>query len=82
MVIIVSFSQLINTLNETMNSVRLTSLSLKYKLFTPSGCKHIGIRKFEFVVKTLKSQTDFTVKRRAVCNLIIFQFLIFLFSCF
>ena len=35
-----------------MNSVRSNNLSLKYQRVTPSGCKDIGIRKFEFVVKT------------------------------
>jgi len=37
---------------QTMNSVRLNSLSLKYHWFTPSGFKDIRIRKFEFVAKT------------------------------
>ena len=35
----------------TMNSVRWNSLGLKYQRFRSSGCKHIGIRKFEFVAK-------------------------------
>ena len=35
-----------------MNSVRSNNLSLKYQSFTPSGCKDIGRRKFEFVAKT------------------------------
>ena len=35
-----------------MNSVRSNSLSLKYPLFAPSGCKDIGVRKGEFVAKT------------------------------
>ena len=35
-----------------MNSVRLNSLSLKYNWFTPSGCKDIEIRTFEFVANT------------------------------
>ena len=26
--------------------------SLKYERFTPSGCKDVGIRQFEFVTKT------------------------------
>ena len=34
-----------------MNYVRLNNLSLKYQRFTPSGCIHIGMRKFEFVAK-------------------------------
>ena len=34
-----------------MNSVRLNNLSLKYKAFTSSGCKGLGISKFEFVAK-------------------------------
>ena len=37
---------------QTMNSVRSNSLSLKYHRCTTSGCKNIGIRKFEFVAKT------------------------------
>ena len=37
---------------QTMNSVKSNSLSLKYRRFTPSGCKDIEIRKFEFVAKT------------------------------
>ena len=37
---------------QTMNSVRSNNLSLKYQRFTPSGCKDIGIIKFEFVAKT------------------------------
>ena len=28
------------------------NLSLKYQRFAPSGCKDIGIRRFEFVAKT------------------------------
>ena len=37
---------------QTMNSVRSNYLSLKYQSYTPSGCKDIGIRKFESVAKT------------------------------
>ena len=37
---------------QTKNPVRLNYLSLKYVRFTPSGCKYIEIRKFEFVAKT------------------------------
>ena len=37
---------------QTMNSVRPKNLSLKYKRFTSSDRKDIGIRKFEFVTKT------------------------------
>ena len=37
---------------QTMNSVRSSILILKYHQFTPSGCKDIGIRKFEFMTKT------------------------------
>ena len=33
---------------QTINSVRSNSLSLKYYRFIPSGCKDIGIRKFDF----------------------------------
>ena len=32
-----------------MNSVISNNLSLKYQRFTPSGCKDLGIGKFEFV---------------------------------
>ena len=35
-----------------MNYIRLNNLSLKYQRFTPSGCRDIDIRKFEFVAKT------------------------------
>ena len=35
-----------------MNSVKSNNLTLKYKRFTPSGCKDIGIIISEFVVKT------------------------------
>ena len=37
---------------QTMNSVWSNSRSLKYQRFTRSGCKDIGIRKFEIVAKT------------------------------
>ena len=37
---------------QTMNFVRSNYLSLKYQSYTPSGCKDIGIRKFEFVAIT------------------------------
>ena len=33
-------------------SIKSNNLSLKYRKFTPSGCKDIGIRKFEFMPKT------------------------------
>ena len=35
-----------------MNSIKSNHLSLKYRKFTPSGCKDIEIRKFEFMPKT------------------------------
>ena len=35
-----------------MDSVRLSSLSMKYQRFTLSGFEDMGIRKFEFVAKT------------------------------
>ena len=35
-----------------MSSFRSINQSLKYKRFTPSGIKNIGIRKFEFVAKS------------------------------
>ena len=34
-----------------MNFARSTSLSLKYKRFTPSDCKDTGIRKVWYVTK-------------------------------
>ena len=34
-----------------MNCAKSSSLCLKYQRFTPSGCKDIGIRTFEFVAK-------------------------------
>ena len=37
---------------QTMNSVRMNILSLKYERFSPTGCKDIGNRTFEFVAKT------------------------------
>ena len=37
---------------KNINSVRSNNLSLKYKRFTTSGCKDIGIRTFQFVAKT------------------------------
>ena len=37
---------------QTMTSVRSKNLNLKFPRFKPSGCKDIGIRKFEFVAKT------------------------------
>ena len=36
---------------QTMNYVRLSNPSLKYQRFTPTGCRDIGIRKFDFVAK-------------------------------
>ena len=41
----------IKSLLQALNLVRSTNLSLKYQRFTPSGCKEIWIRKFEFVAK-------------------------------
>ena len=35
-----------------MNSVGSNNLSLKYQRLTPSGCKDIGIRKFDFIATT------------------------------
>ena len=35
-----------------MNSGRSNNLSLKYQMFTLSGCRDIGFRNFEFVIKT------------------------------
>ena len=39
-------------LPKTINSFKSNNLSLKYQRFAPSGCKDIGIRRFEFVAKT------------------------------
>ena len=36
---------------QTMNYVRSNGSSLKYQRFASSGCKDIGMRKFEFVAK-------------------------------
>ena len=36
----------------TMNSISSNSFNLIYQRFTQSGCKDIGIRKFECVAKT------------------------------
>ena len=36
-----------------MNSDASNNLSLKYQRFTSYGCRDIGIRKLEFVAKTL-----------------------------
>ena len=38
-----------------MNFVRSINLSLKYKRFTPSGWKDIGVKIFEFATKRLNS---------------------------
>ena len=35
-----------------MSPDRSNNLNLKYQRFTPSGCKDIGIRKFEFLAQT------------------------------
>ena len=35
-----------------MNYVRSSNPSLKYQRFTPSGCRDIVLRNFEFVAKT------------------------------
>ena len=61
-----------------MNYVRSNNLSLKYQRCWPSGCKDIGIRKFEFVAKTqFLSKTSVTFKpetetrfffKRSICQ--------------
>jgi len=38
---------------QTMNSVRLNNLSLKYQRFTTSDSEDIGIKKFEFLFQFL-----------------------------
>ena len=45
---------------QTINSVRSNYLSLKYQRYTPSVCKEVGIRKFEFVAKTQILQSLYT----------------------
>ena len=35
---------------QTLKSVKLNSLSLKYQRFIQSGCKNKGIRKLDFLV--------------------------------
>ena len=47
---------------ETLKSVRKIVVSLKYKRFTPSGCKDIGIRKFKFVADTRLKPSLFSVR--------------------
>ena len=37
---------------QTINYVKSNILRLKYQKFTPSGCKDIGIIKYEFVAKS------------------------------
>ena len=55
-----------------MISVKSNSLNLKYKKFTQSGLKNIGIRNFEFVTKTqflsetLEFHNDF-IEKSAIC---------------
>ena len=51
-----------------MNSARSNSLSLKYHRFTPSSCKDIGIRIFEFVAKTQFLSERFS-KIKSVLNI-------------
>jgi len=41
------------SLPQTLNSVKSNNLSLKYQKITTSGCRDIGIRKFEFVAQFL-----------------------------
>ena len=37
---------------QAKHSVKLNNLCWKYKKFTPSGCRDIGIRKFKFLANT------------------------------
>ena len=48
---------------QTINYVRSSSVSLKYRRFTPSGYKDKGFIKFEFVAKTqfLCDMSNYTV---------------------
>ena len=41
------------SLPQTLNSVKSNNLSLKYQRITTSACRDIGIRKFEFVAQFL-----------------------------
>lgn len=43
------YTKRIESLPQILNSVK--SNSFKYQRFTPRGCKHIRIRKFEFMAK-------------------------------
>ena len=43
---------------QTINYVRSDTLSLKYQRCTPSGCKDVEIRTFEFVAKTQFNYND------------------------
>ena len=64
---------------QTINSVRLNSLSLKYQRFTPSRCLDIGVRKCEFVAKTqflYRIYLTFFILIKLLFNLIL-PFLIF-----
>jgi len=47
---------------QTMNTSRSNNLNLKYKRFTKSGCKDIGIKKLEFVAKTQFLSSDSCIK--------------------
>ena len=51
---------------QTINSVRSNNLSLKYQRFTPSDCKDVLVRKFEFVAKT---QFPSNISILSFCNL-------------
>ena len=44
---------------QTMNSVRINSFSLKYERFSPTGCKDIGNRTFEFVANSVPLLLNF-----------------------
>ena len=43
---------------ETMNSVGSNNLILKYLRFILSGCRDIGIRKFEFVAIPFRCEVE------------------------
>ena len=47
-----------------MNSARSKSLSSEYKRFTPSGCKVIGMKKFDFLAIPLNSITRYQLNDR------------------
>ena len=62
---LISISLQSNEIFQTMNSVRQKNLSLKYKKFTPSGGKNIGIRKSAFVTN---AQFQWELENYGMCR--------------